>query len=88
MSQHNYDWFFETIAELVMQHSPSGAEAEIDRYLLGRLAAYEHRQDQAGNIVVRIAGSGEGAIAITAHKDEIGMIVKRTARGGRVEVRN
>ncbi|MGH8582291.1 MAG: M42 family peptidase, partial [Gammaproteobacteria bacterium] len=42
----------------------------------------------AGNIVVRIAGSGEGAIAITAHKDEIGMIVKRTARGGRVEVRN
>jgi putative aminopeptidase FrvX len=37
--------------------------------------------------MVRIPGQGPGAIAITAHKDEIGMIVKRLDETGRLQVR-
>ena len=36
-----YDEIFDTIAELVMQHSPSGVEAEINQLLLQRFAALE-----------------------------------------------
>ena len=89
------DRFFETIAELVMLHSPSGVEGEVNDYLLARLGALgvEHWQDEADNIVVRIAGAGReeegkrGALAITAHKDEIGGIVKRVEARGRISVR-
>ena len=88
------DRFFETIQDLVMRHSPSGVEAEVNQYLLQRLEALgvEHWQDEADNIVVKIAGTKgaqgtEGAIAITAHKDEIGGIVKRVEPYGRLSVR-
>lgn len=85
------DRFFEAIAQLVMLHSPSGVEGEVNRYLLDRLKALgvEHWQDSADNIVVRIAGP-EGcteSLAITAHKDEIGGIVKRLEPAGRLSVR-
>lgn len=85
----SFDALFDTIAELVMCHSPSGAEQEINRYLLDRLAAIgvEHWQDDADNVIARIPGEGEGAIAITAHKDEIGGIVKAVEPDGRVLVR-
>jgi putative aminopeptidase FrvX len=90
------DRFFETIAELVMLHSPSGVEDEVNQYLLNRLKALgvEHWQDEADNIIVRIAGPAagseaieQGALAITAHKDEIGGIVKRVEANGRLSVR-
>jgi len=84
-----YDSLYHTIAELVMCHSPSGAEREINEYLFDRLTALgiEHWQDDADNIVACLRGSGEGAIAITAHKDEIGGIVKAIQPDGRVSVR-
>ncbi|MGB7087771.1 MAG: M42 family peptidase [Phormidesmis sp.] len=87
------DRFFETIAELVMLHSPSGVEDEVNQYLLTRLAALgvEHWQDAADNIVVRLASTtkteSNQSLAITAHKDEIGGIVKRVESNGRVSVR-
>lgn len=101
------DRFFDTIAELVMCHSPSGVEGEVNAYLLTHLSqlGVEHWQDAADNIVVRIpakadyvesgeqgrGGAGEmlpsGALAITAHKDEIGGVVKRVDPGGRLSVR-
>ena len=83
------DRFFEAIAQLVMCHSPSGVEGEVNDYLLGKLEelGVEHWQDDADNIVVRIKGEREGALAITAHKDEIGGIVKRVERDGRLSVR-
>lgn len=94
------DHFFEIIAELVMLHSPSGVESEVNDYLLNRLGelGVEHWQDAADNIVIKIAGQGEEqistakgernpAIAITAHKDEIGGIVKKVASDGRLFVR-
>ncbi|MDA0672162.1 MAG: M42 family peptidase [Cyanobacteria bacterium] len=81
---------FEAITALVMCHSPSGQEQEINDYLLDRLQSLgvEHWQDEADNIVVHIPGErSTGAIAITAHKDEIGGIVKAVGPQGRVEVR-
>lgn len=94
----NEQRFFDAIAELVMLHSPSGVESEINRYLLARLRALkvEHWQDEADNVVVHIArkkSAGENdetppsALVITAHKDEIGGIVKRVDQHGRLSVR-
>lgn len=85
-----YDRLFETIEELVLHHSPSGAEAEIDQLLISRFKTLgvEVWQDRAGNIIAKIPGhNSEGAIAITAHKDEIGAIVKALCTDGCVEVR-
>lgn len=86
----NFDRLFETIEELVMHHSPSGVEAEIDGLLLRRFAelGVEVWQDSAGNVIAKIAGRNSNrAIAITGHKDEIGAIVKTVGTDGRVEVR-
>ena len=89
LSAWSDDRFFDAIAQLVMCHSPSGVEGEVNDYLLSKLEelGVEHWQDDADNIVVRIKGEREGALAITAHKDEIGGIVKRVERDGRLSVR-
>lgn len=83
------DWV-ELIGQLVLRHSPSGCEEEIDAFLMQQLLALEleHWQDEAGNIIARIPGrNGSRAVAITAHKDEIGAIVKSIASDGHVQVR-
>ncbi|MBD2460702.1 M42 family peptidase [Oscillatoria sp. FACHB-1407] len=85
-----YDTLFDTIATLVMHHSPSGAETEIDRFLMNRFQelGVEAWQDDAGNAIAKLPGRNpDRAIAITAHKDEIGGIVKRVGTAGKVEVR-
>lgn len=90
MSQADYDRLFNAIAALVMLHSPSGAEGELDRWLLHRCEdlGVVAKQDLAGNIVVKIGGrDSHRAIAITAHKDEIGGIVKLVEPDGRLSVR-
>ncbi len=89
MNQETYNQLFTTIEELVLHHSPSGVEGEIDQYLLSRLQelGVEAWQDRAGNVIGKIPGRQAGAIAITAHKDEIGGIVKTVASEGRLEVR-
>lgn len=85
----SYDSLFSTIETLVLHHSPSGVETEIDQWLLSHLQAWaETWQDAAGNIIARIPGrNSQRAMAITAHKDEIGAIVKTIGPQGRVEVR-
>lgn len=86
----NYDRLFKLIEELVLHHSPSGAEEEINQLLLSRFAqlGVEAWRDRADNIIAKISGRNSGeAIAITAHKDEIGAIVKTVGEDGRVEVR-
>ena len=73
-----------------MCHSPSGVEAEIDQFLLNRFQALgvEVWQDDADNVIAKRSGRTSGrAIAITAHKDEIGAIVKTVEDHGRVQVR-
>lgn len=86
----DYDRLFEIIEELVMHHSPSGVETEINQLLMQRFTALGVQVwcDRADNIIAKIPGKNpDGAIAITAHKDEIGAIVKSLGDAGRVEVR-
>src|SRR4028118_804520 len=90
MLSFDYDQLFKTIEELVLHHSPSGVEGEIDQLLMSRFKALgvEAWQDNADNVIAKIAGQdSKRAIAITAHKDEIGAIVKTVGEKGCVEVR-
>ena len=83
------DRLFQVIETLVMHHSPSGAEGEIDGYLREQFTALglDCWQDPAGNVIARVAGQDSSrAIAITAHKDEIGGLVKTIDAEGRVRV--
>lgn len=76
----DYDRLFQIIEELVMHHSPSGAEAEINQLLMQRFGALGvevwcvacRRRHRADNMIAKIPGKNpDQAIAITAHKDEI-----------------
>lgn len=90
MTSSKYHKLFNTIEELVMHHSPSGVEGEINQLLIRKFQdlGVEVWQDKADNIIAKIPGQNpEGAIAITGHKDEIGAIVKTVGKEGRVEVR-
>jgi putative aminopeptidase FrvX len=82
------DRLFATLSELVALHSPSGVEEAVDAYLMERLAAFgQPTVDGAGNIVLRVPGRDrERAVAVLAHKDEIGAMVKRTEDAGRLVV--
>ena len=85
-----FDRLFQTIAELVMLHSPSGVESEINQRLMEKFAALGVNAwlDRADNAIALIPGRNQQkSIAITAHKDEIGAIVKTIGSLGRVEVR-
>ena len=90
MPSLDYNQLFKTIEELVLHHSPSGAEGEIDQLLMSQFQALgvEAWQDRAGNVIAKIPGrDSQRAIAITGHKDEIGAIVKAVGNNGCVEVR-
>lgn len=87
---HRFDRLFDTIHQLVLCHSPSGVEAEINQYLLERFQQMGRTAwiDAADNLIVKIPGQDSSqSIAITAHKDEIGGIVKSIGEAGRVQVR-
>ncbi|MDY7014071.1 MAG: M20/M25/M40 family metallo-hydrolase [Cyanobacteriota bacterium] len=83
------DRLFAMIEELVLCPSPSGREEEIDRLLFERFGSLgvDAWQDAAGNIIAKIPGRSPGAIAITAHKDEIGALVKGITAKGHLQVR-
>lgn len=90
MDSANFDRLFATITDLVFCHSPSGAETEIDRFLLQHFQTLgiEAWVDAAGNVIAKIPGRNTNqSIAITAHKDEIGGMVKTIGADGRIEVR-
>ncbi|MEG3848326.1 M42 family peptidase [Microcoleus sp. herbarium19] len=85
-----FDRLFQTIEELVMLHSPSGVESEINDRLMEKFAALGVKAwiDRADNAIALIPGRNpQRSIAITAHKDEIGALVKTIGEKGRVEVR-
>lgn len=86
----DYDRLFKKIQELVLCHSPSGMETEVDRIILKQFKSLnlETWQDRSGNVIAKIPGGrSDRAIAITAHKDEIGMIVKSIDTDGCLQVR-
>jgi len=84
-----YDLLFNLIRDLVMRHSPSGVEGDVDELLMAhfRQLGLAMRQDASGNIIVKIEGRGGGKLGMTAHKDEIGAIVTELQEGGRLKVR-
>lgn len=87
---NDYDRLFNKIQELVLCHSPSGLETEVDQVIIEQFTAsnLDTWQDRAGNIIAKISGqNSDRAIAITAHKDEIGMIVKSINKDGCLQVR-
>ena len=61
---------------------------EIDAHLMEALAPHGTPEvDGAGNIILSLAGpegGGEAKVALLAHKDEIGGLVKRVEEGGRL----
>lgn len=86
----NRERLFALIEELVLCHSPSGVEQAVNDYILNYLGhlQVDHWVDEADNIIVKIPGqTDQGAIAITAHKDEIGALVKAIEPDGRLRVR-
>ena len=75
--------------ELLLTHSPSGHEHEIDRLLLPHFQRYmdEVRQDGAGNIIGLVRGESPGdALGLLTHKDELGMMVKRVLPDGKLKL--
>jgi putative aminopeptidase FrvX len=89
MAVDTLDALFESIGDLVMRHSPSGVEREVDELLTARFQSLGVRvqSDACGNLIAKIPGSGGGSLGITAHKDEIGTIVTDVSEDGRVKVR-
>lgn len=86
-----FNQLFQIIEKLVMCHSPSGNEQEIDGFLLNHFAELGVKawKDKGENIIAEIPGQNpDVAIAITAHKDEIGAIVSNIESDGRVRIRN
>jgi len=86
---HSRDSLFQSIRDLVLRHSPSGVEQDVDELIIARFEAVglAVRHDAAGNVVAKIPGRGGGSIAISAHKDEIGAVVTSVEAQGRVKVR-
>lgn len=82
----------EILRPLLATHSPTGREDEarewVFAWLSDRLAGRgEVKVDRAGNVVARLPGSGSApAVALVAHLDEIGFIVKRIEPDGRIRV--
>ena len=75
--------------ELLRTHSPVGQEGEIDGIVRREYEQYcdEVWTDEADNIVGRMKGSGR-KVMVSAHRDEICMIVKRIEEDGKIRVRN
>lgn len=77
------------IERLVMAHSPSGNEKEVDQLIVEEFKRFceNVKQDMAGNIVAKIVGrSSDRNVVLSSHKDEIGMIVKRIEENGRLRI--
>lgn len=77
------------LTRLCAAHAPSGHDGEIDALVLETFAALGYRAevDAAGNVTVLRPGRGRGCAIVTAHKDELGVIVKRIDHDGRLQVR-
>lgn len=81
--------FLDLIDELCRAHAPSGLEREIDEIIERRLASGSTKiwQDAARNTIAFIPGkSCDRPLQITAHKDEIALIVKRIEDDGRLTI--
>ena len=82
---------FDLIAELTTAHSPVGNEREIDAVLRRHLDPLpcDVWQDSAGNLIVKVAGAASDCpLILDAHKDELGLVIKRIEDDGKIRVAN
>ena len=77
------------LAELIACHSPAGEEHEIEVVLRREFEATGAKvwQDDATNLIAHVPGAG-AKVVIAAHKDEIGMIVRKVLPDGRLQIEN
>ena len=94
-SAEHHDWPVEAqvllalLNDVCVAHAPPGIEREMDAIINQRLAPIAERvwQDAAGNTVALLPGQAhDQPLQLTAHKDEIALIVKRIDESGRVHV--
>lgn len=77
------------LEQLMLAHAPSGTEDEVDQIVASLLGADGHETwvDRVGSRILHIRGEDRARpIAVSAHKDEIGLIVKRVEQNGRLRV--
>jgi putative aminopeptidase FrvX len=80
---------FELLTQFLPAHSPGGDEGEMDQLLLPHFeqTCREVRQDAADNLIGLLRGTGDRPpLIIAAHKDEVGMIVKRVEADGKLRL--
>ncbi len=73
--------------KLLITHSPSGCEQEMDEIVKEHLAQYtdEVHHDPHGNIYINFAGKDGGPLTlISAHKDELALIVRKIDEDGKM----
>lgn len=82
------DVFLSLLTRLLVTSAPSGHEDELDGILLDEIVSLGQagEVDAAGNIVVRLPGESPEVLCLAAHKDEVGMIVKRVESDGTIHV--
>lgn len=87
MSPHLYD-LEALLRKLTAVPGISGHEAEIARLLGAEIAPYanEVRNDRIGNLIARIDGKSNRRIAVVAHMDTVGLMVKQISPEGRLSV--
>ncbi|MEM7537081.1 MAG: M20/M25/M40 family metallo-hydrolase [Chloroflexota bacterium] len=89
MKQHENHPSLTLFKQLLAVHAPSSMEnvhngiADVVRSILDEMG-YAHETDNAGNVLVRLAGADPDAplCCIAAHMDEIGMVVTNIADDG------
>ena len=87
----NRDEFIPLLTRILETHSPSGQEGEMDALALEEMKKTnaEISTDDGGNVFGFMKGTGaKPPVIVTAHKDEIGVIVKRIEDDGRLALDN
>jgi len=79
----------ETLAELSNLRAVSGAETEVSSYLLDRLEAgrFQLRVDSIGNLLVRKGSKKGKRVMLSAHMDEVGLMIMDFEKSGLLRFR-
>src|SRR5688500_15679148 len=89
MSDADLDRIYHLLAETRDIPSPSGREAELRDWVIGKLpSTTRYAIDSAGNLILRYEAGAAGRVAICGHLDEIGIIVTRIDERGSIRIAN
>ena len=76
------------LQEFVSVPAPPGQEGALREVLAAHVSelGLTHTADAKGNLLVRLGGTGRARLVVTAHMDEIAMMVQRVEADGRLAV--